>query len=88
MQVVRALVGEIDKAIASYEKEATKVALLSAATGATHVHLSCHGLYTTGEPLGSLLALAGEDLTLAEILADRPFTAARLVVASACQTAM
>jgi CHAT domain-containing protein len=71
-----------------YEKEATKAALVSAATGATNVHLSCHGLYKTGEPLGSLLALAGRDLTLAEILADPPFSAARLVVASACQTAI
>jgi len=72
-----------------YEKAATKEALLNAAAGATHVHLSCHGLYDPTEPLSSQLQLADQQpLSLGEILADRPFADARLVVASACQTAI
>jgi CHAT domain-containing protein len=72
-----------------YEQAATKEALVEAAGGASYVHLSCHGLYDPAQPLSSQLQLAGQQsLTLGEILAERPFADARLVVASACQTAI
>lgn len=75
-----------------YEAKATKTALVKAASGATHVHLACHGTFEANDPLESALSLAGDDrtarLTLREILTDRPFRKARLVVASACRTAV
>lgn len=72
-----------------YEDGATKEALTAAATDATYVHLACHGEFDVADPLSSNLRLAREErLTLREILTDRPFAAARLVVASACKTAM
>ncbi|HET9254020.1 MAG TPA: CHAT domain-containing protein, partial [Pseudonocardiaceae bacterium] len=87
---------ELEKVVACFSQarplygpEATKQALLKAAVGATHVHLSCHGLYDPDQPLSSQLQLAGEQpLSLGEILTERPFADARLVVASACQTAI
>lgn len=78
-----------EKSDTFYGEDATKRALLEAATGATHVHLSCHGSFDSSEPLNSGLELAkGEQLSLHEILAQPLFAHARLVVASACQTAI
>jgi CHAT domain-containing protein/tetratricopeptide (TPR) repeat protein len=69
--------------------DATKQALLDASAHATHVHLACHGRFDTADPLKSRLELAGDGrLGLREMLSLRPFAAARLVVASACQTAI
>lgn len=71
---------------------ATRANLLSAAAGATHVHFACHGAFEPVTPVDSALLLSQDDradpLTLQEIMASRPFKGARLVVASACQTAM
>jgi CHAT domain-containing protein/tetratricopeptide (TPR) repeat protein len=76
----------------AYGEAATKPSLLAAAAGATHVHLACHGRFDPAEPLRSELLLAGDGqadpLSLREIIAERPFAEARLVVASACQTAI
>lgn len=71
---------------------ATRASLLSAAAGATHIHFACHGVFDPVIPVDSALLLSQDDqadpLTLQEIMAGRPFKDARLVVASACQTAM
>jgi CHAT domain-containing protein/tetratricopeptide (TPR) repeat protein len=67
---------------------ATKTALLEAAEGASYIHLACHGRYDLAAPLSSGLALADGILTIGDVVRDRPFANARLVVASACQTAV
>lgn len=71
---------------------ATRANLLAAAAGATHVHFACHGVFDPAVPVDSALLLSQDDrpdpLTLQEIMDGRPFTGARLVVASACQTAL
>ena len=54
-----------------------------------YVHLACHGLNDPARPLDSHLRMAGQErLTLGELLDSRVFRHARLVVASACQTAI
>ena len=86
LEEIAALFGSAARPL--YEQAATSAALAQAADGATHVHLACHGRYEPDAPFSSRLELAGEPLTLREVLAERPFADARLVVASACQTAM
>jgi CHAT domain-containing protein/tetratricopeptide (TPR) repeat protein len=72
--------------------EATQPNLLSAAAGASHIHFACHGIFSPVSPADSALLLSQDrqaaPLTLREIMARRPFAGARLVVASACQTAV
>lgn len=74
------------------EMEATRPNLLAAVAGATHIHFACHGNFDPAVPADSALLLSqdrqADPLTLREITADRPFAGARLVVASACQTAV
>jgi CHAT domain-containing protein/tetratricopeptide (TPR) repeat protein len=73
--------------------EATRPNLLAAAAGgATHIHFACHGIFNPVAPADSALLLSHDGqaapLTLREITAHRAFADARLVVASACQTAV
>jgi CHAT domain-containing protein len=57
--------------------------------GHTYVHFSCHGVFDPNEPLASGLLLAGEErLTLADLLDRLALNCTRLVVLSACQTAI
>lgn len=68
---------------------ATKEALLRALPAATHLHFAGHGYYDPEEPLASHLALAdGEHLTLRELFDGQALRGVRMVVASACQTAV
>lgn len=67
---------------------ATRTALTDAADGAAYVHLACHGRYDMTSPSSSGLYLADRMLSISDVLRDRPFAGARLVVASACQTAV
>ena len=71
---------------------ATRPNLLSAAAGATHIHFACHGVFNPVTPADSALLLSQDrqaaPLTLREIVGLREFAGARLVVASACQTAV
>ena len=70
-------------------REATKPALVRELAGATHVHLACHGDFDISQPLRSGLYLYGDDvLTLGELFDIRPLAGVRLVVASACQSAV
>ncbi|MEU7867261.1 CHAT domain-containing protein [Dactylosporangium sp. NPDC049140] len=72
-----------------YGDAATAPAVRAALPGATHVHFACHGGYDLADPLASALVLAGGDeLTLRELLDGQLLRDARLVVASACQTAI
>jgi CHAT domain-containing protein/tetratricopeptide (TPR) repeat protein len=74
------------------EAEATRPNLLAAAAGATHIHFACHGIFNAVSPADSGLLLSHDGqpdpLTLRDIMASRPFSDARLVVASACQTVL
>ena len=68
---------------------ATRAELVRALRGASHVHLACHGWYDPADPLDAYLALAGGDrLTLRELFDQRLLDGVRLVVASACDTAV
>jgi len=75
-----------------YEGEATKAALLRLLGGANYVHLSCHGAFSPDDALDSRLLLAhDEPLTLRDVLygeARIPLRQVRLVVLSACQSAV
>jgi CHAT domain-containing protein len=81
-----------------YETAATESALIALLPGATHVHLACHGRFDAENPLDSCLELAqpvppasdGDEgrVRLEEILASDWFGNCRLVVLSACQTAI
>ena len=71
-----------------YDADATAQALTEAARRAQYVHLACHGSFDVVDPLKSGLELAGGRLTVRDILGERPFTKARLVVASACKSAV
>ncbi|MBC7334943.1 MAG: CHAT domain-containing protein, partial [Clostridia bacterium] len=78
-----------------YEQEATLPAVLERLPRATAVHLSCHGIFQADDPLQSSLLLVDEEgrearLTLRDLFAEKStaLSAARLVVLSACQTAV
>ncbi len=78
-----------------YEQEATLRALLERLPRATTVHFSCHGVFQADDPLQSGLLLVDEEgkearLTLRDLFAGEStaLRAARLVVLSACQTAV
>jgi CHAT domain-containing protein len=66
----------------------TKDAVLAALAGHDVVHLSCHGAAVPGDPLKSSLLMAfDQELTLADLLGRR-LDGTRLVVLSACETAI
>ena len=66
-------------------ERATRENLRAAWSGASHIHLSCHGWSDFVEPLESGLVLAREEpLRLREILSNR--LDARLVVLSSCES--
>ncbi|MGK5445964.1 CHAT domain-containing protein [Streptomyces radiopugnans] len=71
-----------------FEENATKSGVLSAARSATHVHLACHGAVPFGGQTPHLQLAHSEQLTIDDIMRRRPFAAARLVVLSACQSAL
>ncbi|MFF3935189.1 CHAT domain-containing protein [Streptomyces phaeofaciens] len=76
-------------AVALIGPAATRDALLRALPDATHLHFAGHGSYDPDEPLASHLALAdGELLTLRDLFDGNALRGVRLVVASACRTAV
>ncbi|MEW1777112.1 CHAT domain-containing protein [Streptomyces sp. NPDC086777] len=64
--------------------------LVDAMSGASHVHLACHGAYDPTDPLASRLDLGGESISLADLLdaRPRPLERALLVTLSACDTGL
>ncbi|UXY27238.1 CHAT domain-containing protein [Streptomyces sp. HUAS TT20] len=69
--------------------DATKENLLQALPAATHLHFAGHGYYDSADPVASSLELAdGDRLTLRELLDGQALAGIRLVVASACRTAV
>lgn len=62
----------------------------AALPGATHLHFACHGFFNGAEVLDSALLLSGDDrITLHDLLeGDLDLNSARLVVLSACETAI
>lgn len=73
-----------------YEEKATRQAVLDAIPGTSRVHLSCHGIFQADDPLESSLFMADGRLSLRDILSVgfHALDAARLVILSACQTAV
>ena len=71
------------------EEQATVTAAGDRFQEASHIHLACHGSFAPESPMDSSLELANQDgLTLRTILSEEPFRTCRLVVLSACQTAI
>lgn len=72
--------------------QATLKELKRVIAGTTHLHLACHGKFHGASPLDSVFTLArNEPLTLRLILSDpdfRQLSRVRLVVLSACQSAL
>ncbi|MYV97249.1 CHAT domain-containing protein [Streptomyces sp. SID3343] len=71
-----------------YGEQATKEAVLGLADTATHVHLACHGSYELGDFAPHLQFAHAAKLSFADITRQRPFAGSRLVVMSACQSAI
>lgn len=70
-------------------EHATPNTVERAGAEATYVHLACHGEFNLDDPLRSRFFLAeGTQLTMGDIMSGQLFPAARLVVMSACQTAI
>jgi CHAT domain-containing protein/tetratricopeptide (TPR) repeat protein len=68
---------------------ATVTELRCSLPGTTHLHLACHATYNIDEPLASSVFLAGgTQLTLRDLLDEQLLAGVRLVVASACETAV
>jgi CHAT domain-containing protein/tetratricopeptide (TPR) repeat protein len=71
------------------EDEATFSAVLSRIAQANYLQFSCHGHFTSQEPLNAgILLSGGERLTVADLLHMRGLNSSRLVILSACQTAL
>ena len=69
--------------------EASQKAVYDNISDSTYVHFSCHGQFNLGNPLLSSLLLSNNDeLTLSDILNRLTLSGTRLVVLSACQTAI
>ena len=85
-QAVAALFGDSEVLL---RERATKRAVLDSLGRATHVHLACHGLARfDDELLTAMLLLASDEPLSAREILDLNLRSARLVVASACQTAV
>jgi CHAT domain-containing protein len=71
------------------KEKATRKAIIDAAPAANVLHFACHGEFVSTNPLKSALFLAGKErLELADILNELSLEGSRLVVLSACQTAI
>lgn len=67
--------------------QATREAVLRELPGVTHLHFACHGSFDGDKPLTSALELAGEPLTLHDLLdGGLGLASTRLAVLSACDS--
>jgi tetratricopeptide (TPR) repeat protein len=69
-------------------EDATPTNVLRALADTDYLHLACHGVFDALRPLDSGLVLSGGMLTAQALIATPLETAPRLVVLSACQTAL
>jgi CHAT domain-containing protein len=70
----------------AFGEDATRAWVLAQISGASHVHLACHGSSEFTSQAGGSLLLAGDTrLTIADLI-DRRLTGCRLATASACQS--
>jgi CHAT domain-containing protein len=70
-------------------EQAQKESVLAGARGARVLHLACHGGYSPADPLASGLRLAaGERVSLRELMTSRDVAGVRVVIASACESAV
>ncbi len=78
-----------EQAILFYEDKALLDDVILRMSSSTHLHFSCHGRFDPDMPLTSGLMLSdGQMLAMLNILSDLRLAATRLVVLSACQTAI
>jgi CHAT domain-containing protein len=71
------------------EQQATREAVDAQLGQNTYLHLACHGTFNAQDPLQSGVLLSqGEMLTLKDLLSRQRLQGTRLVVLSACQTAI
>lgn len=71
------------------EQQATREALDTQLGQTTYLHLSCHGTFNAQDPLESGVVLSnGEMLTVRDLIGGQRLRGTRLVVLSACQTAI
>jgi hypothetical protein len=82
----------VDRAEGRFKPLVGRQATLGAVRGLLGDHgmilFSCHGSWNPSDPLRSGVVLADEPLTLEELLGDRRCDQARLVILSACETAL
>jgi CHAT domain-containing protein/tetratricopeptide (TPR) repeat protein len=72
-----------------YEQQATREALDAQLGKTAYLHLSCHGTFNVQDPLQSGVVLSnGEMLTVRDLIGGQRLRGTRLVVLSACQTAI
>lgn len=73
---------------ALYEEQATRANLQEQLAGATYLHFSCHGQFSTADPLDSAIHLGGDGkVSLRNLLdGELDLSSSRLAVLSACQT--
>lgn len=77
-----------DKTAVLRHKAATRRSVLAGMQSRTVVHLACHGASDADDPLDSFLLMSGDEhLTLRDVL-DHRLPRTRLVVLSACESAM
>jgi CHAT domain-containing protein len=78
-----------DKSQLFCEVDAKRFDPKTSMSSATYIHFACHGSYDPASPLSSAVILArGKRLTLADLYAQPLLKETRLVVLSACQTAI
>jgi CHAT domain-containing protein/tetratricopeptide (TPR) repeat protein len=72
-----------------YEQQATRSAVNEQLGRTTYLHLSCHAMFNPQDPLQSGVVFSNEEmLTLKDLLGGQRLRGTRLVVLSACQTAI
>lgn len=85
---VEEIVALFPQAFALYEQQATYQALIDQLGKTTYLHLSCHGIFDAQEPLKSGVLLSDKELTVKDLIEGQQLRGTRLVVLSACQTAI
>ena len=88
IDVVQALQSQTDRfrVIHLHDQEATHSAVLELIKGCSWIHLACHGVQSSANPMDSAFFIADGPLTLREIM-QQSFPHAELAFLSACETA-
>ena len=86
LATIRDLFPASSQTVCAYGADATRSWVLAQISGASHVHLACHGFSEFTSQIGGALLLAGNSrLTVADLI-DGRLAGCRLATASACQS--